>query len=151
MKQNEFDCKHRECCMDGCYCKINKGANFNHCVLPFYASSCEFFESKDKEKEEENKKYIQANKIYSDATLESLKKEDLIKYIRTLEKNWSNAEQRIETQVQNFEKCLEQKNKETAREILQELYNEFSSGISYAGASEFLREYAKEKYGVEVE
>ena len=46
---------------------------------------------------------------------------------------------------------LEQSRKETAREILQELYNEFSSGISCAGASEFLREYAKEKYGVEVE
>lgn len=40
--------------------------------------------------------------------------------------------------------------KEIAKEILQELYNEFSSGISYAGASEFLREYAKEKFSVEV-
>lgn len=48
MKQERTNCKHIECCMDGCYCKIKKGADFNHCVLPFYAEKCEYFEEKEK-------------------------------------------------------------------------------------------------------
>lgn len=47
MKQERTKCKHIECCMDGCYCKIKKGADFNHCVLPFYAKKCEYFEEKE--------------------------------------------------------------------------------------------------------
>lgn len=47
MKQERTKCKHIECCMDGCYCKIKKGADFNHCVLPFYAEKCEYFEEKE--------------------------------------------------------------------------------------------------------
>ena len=46
MKQDRFDCKHLECCMDGCYCKIQKGGSFNHCVIPYYSDTCEFFEHK---------------------------------------------------------------------------------------------------------
>lgn len=101
--------------------------------------------------EEENKKYIQANKIYSNATLESWKKEDLIKHIRILEKNWSNAEQRIENQVQNFEKCLEQKNKETAREILQEVRQFVCGELGFILSGVSFTNKLAEKFGVEVE
>lgn len=44
-EQDKFKCKHIECDMDGSYCGINKGKGYNHCVLPYYQKSCEYFET----------------------------------------------------------------------------------------------------------
>ena len=45
MKKSIFDCKHIECCMDGCYCKINKGSvDWNICSNP-----CKYWEKKTSE------------------------------------------------------------------------------------------------------
>jgi hypothetical protein len=36
--------------MDGCYCAINKGGEFNHCIIPYYTDNCKFFEPTKKDK-----------------------------------------------------------------------------------------------------
>lgn len=128
-KQDRFDCKHLECCMDGCYCKAGHGSirGYGHCVIPFEQETCNYFERKPKTKtvkitENEvvisKKKYILANKVYSDTTLKSWKKEDLIEHIRILEHNWASAEECLNNQAKNCEMLLKQIRKETAREIL---------------------------------
>ena len=57
-------------------------------------------------------KKILANRVYSDTTLKSWKKEDLIEQIRILEHNWSCAEENLNNSVKNSEKIFyEQKAK----------------------------------------
>ena len=64
---------------------------------------------------------------------------------------WSSSvDSEVNIVAKHFYNIGYRNEKETAKEILQELYNEFSSGLSYSGASEFLRDYAKEKFGIEV-
>ena len=49
---------------------------------------------------------------FSDSYLKSMKKQDLINYIRTIEKNWENALITNETQYNNCNKLLvEERNK----------------------------------------
>lgn len=51
-KQDRFDCKHLECCMDGCYCKAGHGSirGYGHCVIPFEQETCKYFKRKPKTK-----------------------------------------------------------------------------------------------------
>lgn len=74
-----------------------------------------------REKYEELKrkrKYILANRVYSDATLKSWVKEDLIEHIRILEHNWASAEESLNIQAKNFKTLLEQVSKEKAERII---------------------------------
>ena len=52
---------------------------------------------------------ILANTVYSDSTLKSWKKENLIELIRILEHNWQMAEQSLNVQAKNCEMLLKQK------------------------------------------
>lgn len=63
------------------------------------------------------RRHILASKVYSNATLKSLKKEDLIEHIRILQHNWASAEECLDNQAKNFETLLQQARKETAKEI----------------------------------
>lgn len=45
--QNKFKCRHIKCDQDGCYCSINKGAGYNHCVLPYYQAECKYYIHED--------------------------------------------------------------------------------------------------------
>ena len=51
IKQESFNCKHLECCMDGCYCRIGKGHGYGWCVLPYHTDECTFFEAKAERKQ----------------------------------------------------------------------------------------------------
>ena len=42
--QTKFECKYIRCDSDGCYCKLNEGKGYNHCVLPFYGTVCPPYE-----------------------------------------------------------------------------------------------------------
>ena len=91
-------------------------------------------------------RYIQANKVYSDTTLKSWKKEELIEHIRILEHNWASAENQIDNQVKNFEKLLKQARNETAKEIYDYLQQ---TGVIKV-APDTIRMYFKEEFGVEI-
>ena len=49
-------------------------------------------------------KKILANTVYSDATLKSWKKEDLIEHIRVLEHNWQSALESLNNSAENCKK-----------------------------------------------
>ena len=51
-KQDRFDCKHLECCMDGCYCSAGHGSlrSYGICVIPYEQETCAYFERKAKTK-----------------------------------------------------------------------------------------------------
>lgn len=67
------------------------------------------------------RKYILANKVYSDATLKGWKKEDLIEHIRILEHNWASAEEALNIQAKNCEMLLKQESNKTAKETLRKV------------------------------
>ena len=97
------------------------------------------------------RKYILANKVYSDTTLKGWTKEDLIEHIRILEHNWASAEESLENQAKNCEMLLKQVRKETAKEIFAELF--YIATIHHSDIANILA-WAKEKAkseGVEVE
>lgn len=58
---------------------------------------------------------ILANTVYSDSTLKSWKKEQLVELIRILEHNWANAENTLNIQAKNCEMLLGQKQAEIER------------------------------------
>lgn len=58
MKQSWKDCIHHECDMEGCHCKIGKGTSYNHCILYCISNKCDYFESIDEEKKEEELKEL---------------------------------------------------------------------------------------------
>ena len=51
-------------------------------------------------------KKILANTVYSDTTLKSWTKEQLIEQIRILENNWSSAEEKLNNSAKNSEKLF---------------------------------------------
>lgn len=57
-------------------------------------------------------KKILANTVYSDSTLKSWNKENLIELIRILENNWANAENSLNIQAKNCEMLLKEKQEE---------------------------------------
>ena len=67
------------------------------------------------------RKYILANKVYTDSTLKKWSKEDLIEQIRILEHNWSCAERGLDIQAKNCEMLLKQAVKETAEKFAERL------------------------------
>ena len=89
------------------------------------------------------RKRILANKVYSDTTLNGWKKKDLIEQIRILEHNWAGAEESLNIQAKNCEMLLKQKEKDTAKEILDMLYT--------AMPKTNIVVKIKKRYGVEVE
>lgn len=101
-------------------------------------------------------KCIQANKVYSNATLKSWRKEDLIEHIRILEYNWASAEKCIDNQVKNFETLLKQARKETAEKIFSELYKkkivsmDMRDNVEYLVFMKDILQLAKQ-FGVEIE
>lgn len=105
-----------------------------------------------------NQRCILANKVYSDTTLKGWKKEELIEHIRILEHNWASAEKCIDNQVKNFKMLLKQAQKETAKEILNDLYynlqvseqGKISKSNDYYNVDGWIKEIAKE-YGEEAE
>lgn len=81
-------------------------------------------------------KYILANKCYSDATLKSWKKEDLIEQIRILEHNWASAEASLNNQANYLQDKVVSTKEEYAR--LRNLE------INYEDTYKNYREYAIE-------
>lgn len=74
-KQIWKNCKHHKADMDGVYCGINKGAGYNHCVLPHRTSHCKYFESNNEEKQiEEMAKLIDDRLIEARGYLGSMNK-----------------------------------------------------------------------------
>ena len=61
------------------------------------------------------RKYILANKVYTDATLKKWKKEDLIEQIRILEHNWRCAEESLNNSVKNSDKIFAKQQAEIER------------------------------------
>lgn len=97
----------------------------DYCPVVEYPDLCKHRE-RDKDinvrsKTEEKRKKILANRIYSDATLKRWKKEDLIEQIRILEHNWTSAEESLNIQAKNCEMLLKQAEKDTAKEIYNEI------------------------------
>ena len=61
------------------------------------------------------RKKILANRVYSDATLKSWRKEDLIEQIRILEHNWAAAEESLNNSAKNSEKIFYEQKAEIER------------------------------------
>lgn len=64
---------------------------------------------------DEKPKKILANRVYSDATLKTWKKEDLIEQIRILEHNWACSEENYKNSVKNSEKLFAEQKAEIER------------------------------------
>ena len=64
---------------------------------------------------DEKPKKILGNRVYSDATLKTWKKEDLIEQIRILEHNWACAEENYKNSVKNSEKLFAEQKAEIER------------------------------------
>lgn len=69
------------------------------------------------------RKYILANKVYTDATLKRWKKENLIEQIRILEHNWRCAEESLNNSVKNSDKIFAKQKAEIER-LTEELAEE---------------------------
>lgn len=89
---------------------------------------------------------ILANKVYSDKTLKTWTKEQLIEHIRVLEYNWKSALDTIDNQVDSFGNLIVGHGKKVAEEILKEVY----AFLNDKNDTFDIFELAKE-YGAEVE
>ena len=78
----------------------------------------------------EKPKKILANRVYSDATLKSWTKADLIEQIRILEHNWSCTEERFNNSVKNSEKIFYEQKAEIER-LTEELDDTVSMNDMY--------------------
>ena len=61
------------------------------------------------------RKYILANKVYTDSTLKGWTKEDLIEQIRILEHNWACAEESLNNSAKNSQKIIAEQKAEIER------------------------------------
>lgn len=130
-KQDRFDCKHLECCMDGCYCSAGHGSKrgYGHCVIPYEQKTCAYFERKPKTK-----------------TVKITKNEVVIS-----KEEWKHIKNSLYYSKEELEKKLQKTRKETAREILTfigNMYDECDSRFK-------LKDYQWHKdlckqYGVEI-
>lgn len=102
-------------------------------------------------KAEGKTKRIGAYKVLSDATLKSETKADLIERIRILEHNWSATEASLDIQAKNCEMLLKQKEKDTAKEIIQ--WIKLNGTLQYGGyvIHDSTIEQMCKTYGIEVE
>lgn len=66
-------------------------------------------------------KKILANTVYSDSTLNSWSKKDLIEHIRILEHNWESAEESLNIQAKNYDRLLKQSRIETVLNVITEI------------------------------
>lgn len=129
----------------------------DYCPVVEYPDLCKHRETEvDKDinvrsKTEEKRKKILANRVYSDATLNRWKKEDLIEQIRILEHNWAAAEESLNIQAKNCEMLLKQTEKDTAKEIIKWIKR--NGILEYGGyvIHDSTIEQMCKKYGVEVE
>lgn len=157
-KQDKFKCKYIKCDMDGNYCGINKGKGYNHCVLPHYQESCEYFKTTENKQIEEIAIKELANGLDitmcgAEEILTYLTKQDYQKVekdsvvISKEEYETLLEEEKLLMGIVGKMKCgfelKEQARKETAREILQWL-------IEHTFESCIFEAYFKEQYGVEI-
>lgn len=84
---------------------------------------------------DEKPKKILANRVYSDATLKTWKKEDLIEQIRILEHNWACSEENYKNSVKNSEKLFAEQKAEIERLTEENGRLEgYNSGLKYENA-----------------
>lgn len=69
----------------------------------------------ERKMEEKKRKKILANRVYSDSTLKSWTKEQLIEQIRILEHNWACAEESFNNSVKNSDKIFAEQKAEIER------------------------------------
>ena len=107
-KQDRFNCKHLECCMDGCYCSAGHGSlrTYGICVIPYEQETCAYFERKPKTK---TVKITENEVVISKEEYERLKKQDLFMKDYTI------------VEVLDHEKVKARK--ETARAIYEKIAN----------------------------
>lgn len=68
-------------------------------------------------------------KIYSDSTLKSMTKDELINIIRCLESNLGNAHERNDIQYENCKRLLSEERNKTLDEIVNQI-DEFQDSLS---------------------
>lgn len=66
---------------------------------------------------------------YANSTLLSMPKSELLGYIRTIEKNWRNAEQTIEIQVENCKKLLAEERNKAIDDFIDNVVEELNKRI----------------------
>ncbi len=136
-KQDRFDCKHLECCMDGCYCSAGHGSlrSYGSCVIPYEQETCAYFERKAKTKTVK----ITENEVV-------ISKEEYVR-LKNLEK--FHIDNALIVEIVNSAR------KETARKIFKAIksknqYEYFSyDDDKYCVSSDSIEEIAKQ-YDVEI-
>ena len=89
---------------------------------------------------------------FSDSYLKSAKKQDLINYIRTIEKNWENALITNEIQYRNCKKLLAEERNKAIDEFVERMKEKWIKADDLSISSEFfdfVDEIAEEMRGAE--
>lgn len=89
---------------------------------------------------------------FSDNHFKAMKKQDLINYIRTIEKNWENALITNETQYNNCNKLLVEERNKAIDEFVERMKEKWIESDDLSISSEFfdfVDEIAEEMKGVE--
>lgn len=146
--KDKFNCKHIQCDMDGCYCGINMGKGYNHCVIPHYQESCDYFEDKNSAEE---KQINESAKVIRPI----LKNRTDIKYITDLDRPIAEEllkhyqpklpEDSVVLSADEFANLKKYAYKKGSKETAEKIYRELQGhGTTY------VKKWIEKQFGVEI-